>query len=368
MNILITGSNGFIGRNLKFYLNETSRYELHEFTKENSLSNLEEKINHCDVIVHLAGENRPSNPDDFHKTNYGLTAHIAKLLKEKKKKTNIIFTSTIQVDLDNLYGKSKKNAEKVLLELRNETNHCVSILRIPGVFGKWCKPNYNSVVATFCHNIANDIPIEIIDESREIQLVYIDDLVSQIRSLFEEENDKNIEVKEVHQISVSDLAEKINSFHNQRESLFVGDVGSGFNKLLYTTYLTYLPKAKFQYELTNNMDKRGRFVEFFKNDSIGQFSYFTSNPGVSRGEHYHNTKVEKFLVLQGDARFRFKSIIDDEIHEFFIQDKNHTVVETIPGWAHEIKNVGTNELIVMVWANEIFDKNNPDTFPHEVKK
>ena len=244
------------------------------------------------------------------------------------------------------------------------------IYRLPGVFGKWAKPNYNSVVSTFCNNIANDIPIKIDDRSMLIDLVFIDDLVELF--LFNLNNIKEgiffPKIKKINRISVGELSDQIHKFKESKENLILEKVGSGLTRALYSTYITYLPKSKFIYRLKSHDDKRGSFVEMAKTLNSGQFSYFTAHPGVTRGLHYHHTKTEKFLVIQGNSRFRFKNIITNEYHEIYANGEEPSIVETIPGWSHDIKNIGDSILIVMLWANEIFDLKNPDTFQSEINQ
>lgn len=370
MNILVTGTNGFIAKNLIQRLKENNFTNITEFNRNNSLDNLKKLIASCDVIFHLAGVNRPANDNDFKCTNEDLTQIICNLAIENKKNIPIFFSSSTQFDNGSLYGNSKLNAENIIQSSIGDFIKTAYIYRLPGVFGKWAKPNYNSVVATFCSNIANDIPIKIDDHSKLIDLVFIDDLIE----LFLHDL-KNIkegvffpEITNVSQISLGDLANQINKFKESRDSLILEKVGNGLTRALYSTYITYLPISKFTYKVPSHDDSRGSFVEMAKTHNSGQFSYFTAHPGITRGSHYHHTKTEKFLVIQGNARFRFQNIITNEYYEIYVNAKEATIVETIPGWSHDIKNTGVNVLIVMLWANEIFDHDNPDTFQVEINK
>ena len=367
MNILITGSNGFIGKNLKLRLEKLKRFNIIEFNREHSEEDLLIAVKKAEIIVHLAGENRPENKEAFEEINHKLTKKICKFCGEKKSKTHIIFSSSTQAKIDNPYGKSKLAAEEQLLELSKNSANSVNIFRFPGVFGKWCKPNYNSVVATFCNNIANNLPIKINDKSSKLNLVYIDDLVDQILELINSpSNEIFVDTKSVHQKTLGEVADIINSFKENRTNLYVENMQDPFTKALYATYVTYLPIDDFSYDLISHEDERGVFVEFLKSKLFGQVSFLTSNPGVTRGEHFHHTKLEKFLVIKGKARFRFRSLDNNKKFEIFTDNRKLQVVESIPGWAHDITNVGENEMIVLLWANEIFDAKKPDTFSHEV--
>ena len=370
MNILVTGANGFIAKNLIQRLKENNFKDITEFNKGNSLNDLKKSIASCDAIFHLAGVNRPSNENDFKSINEDLTQLICNFVIENKKNIPIFFSSSTQFDNGSLYGNSKLNAENIIQSSMGSQLKTAYIYRLPGVFGKWAKPNYNSVVSTFCNNIANDIPIKIDDRSMLIDLVFIDDLVELF--LFNLNNIKEgiffPKIKKINRISVGELSDQIHKFKESKENLILEKVGSGLTRALYSTYITYLPKSKFIYRLKSHDDKRGSFVEMAKTLNSGQFSYFTAHPGVTRGLHYHHTKTEKFLVIQGNSRFRFKNIITNEYHEIYANGEEPSIVETIPGWSHDIKNIGDSILIVMLWANEIFDLKNPDTFQSEINQ
>tara|TARA_B100001113_G_C21080556_1_gene609713 strand:+ start:248 stop:1357 length:1110 start_codon:yes stop_codon:yes gene_type:complete len=369
MNILITGSNGFIGKNLKSHLILNSKYKIAEYNRADSYADLKKKIESSNIIFHLAGENRTKNELDFDKNNFQLTREISKLISNSSDSKHLIFTSTTQAILDNPYGRSKLKAENEILSLcKNNSNLKVSIYRLPGVFGKWCKPNYNSVVATFCHALANNKPININNEDKELELVFIDDLIKQLIGSMNNEFSKIFfkDVESIHKISVGELAKKLKYFADSRENLYIETVGDGIEKALYSTFISYLPSQKFVYNLKSNIDDRGVFVEYLKNKKVGQFSYLTSKPGVIRGNHYHHTKIEKFLVIKGNASFKFKSIDSGENFEVETSGDKPQIVESIPGWAHYIKNIGQEDMIVLLWANEIFNHDDPDTYLHEV--
>ena len=270
---------------------------------------------------------------------------------------------------NNLYGQSKLAAEETLKNLSITNGNKILIYRLPGVFGKWCKPNYNSVVATFCNNIANDLSITINSPNTNLKLVYIDDVIESFLSNLNQFHDKNvndIKVNPEHQITLKDLADKIEAFKYSRTSLKSDRVGEGFIRALYATYLSYLPHSKFSYEIPVHGDERGVFVEMLKTPDTGQFSFFTAHPGITRGGHYHDTKNEKFLVINGMACFKFRHMITNETITIETSGKFPKIVETIPGWAHDITNIGDDEMFVALWANEVFDHDRPDTIPAEV--
>lgn len=367
MRVLVTGSNGFIGKNLIIRLNELDVQVL-TYTRESLTQNLEELIKDTDCIVHLAGENRPKDEKDFDVVNAGLTMSICDALRSLGKNTPIILASSTQAEFDNAYGKSKLNAETALKVLEVDTGCPVYVYRLPGVFGKWCKPNYNSVVATFCYNISHDIPIQINDPSFELSLVYIDDVIEEFVKVIQglRGGKKELSVQPEYKIKLGDLSTQIQNFKESRDSLITEKVGSGLIRKLHSTYLSYLSPEQFSYSIPSYSDERGMFAEMLKTKDSGQFSFFTAKPGVTRGGHYHHSKTEKFLVVQGRAKFGFRNIATDETHEIITTSKELKIVETVPGWSHDITNIGTEEIIVMLWANEIFNPNNPDTIAYKV--
>lgn len=368
MRVLVTGSRGFIGKNLLLRIGELTIYEVTEFTRADSVTSLPGLVEGVDVVVHLAGENRPKDPRDFALVNTDLTASICDAIKLTGKHTPLVLVSSSQAELDNPYGRSKREAEQVAEKLAQDTGNPVTIYRLPGVFGKWCRPNYNSVVATFCHNIAHDLPIQINDPASRIRLVYVDDLVSQLLSAL---NDMGPglhwgKVDPEYSIKLGELADQIRAFGNCRTNLVSERVGEGLIRALYATYVSYLPTHKFVYDLIRYGDERGVFVEMLKTPDAGQFSYFTAHPGVTRGGHYHHSKTEKFLVIKGKARFGFRHILTNETYEIYTSGDAPQVVDTVPGWTHDITNIGEDEMVVMLWANEIFNRDRPDTIASKV--
>ena len=367
MRVLVTGSNGFIGKNLIIRLNELDIQVL-TYTRESSTQNLEKLIKDTDFIAHLAGENRPKDEKDFDIVNAGLTMSICDALRSLGENTPIILASSTQAEFDNAYGKSKLNAEIALKVLEVDTGCPVYVYRLPGVFGKWCKPNYNSVVATFCYNISHNLPIQVNNPDFELSLVYIDDVVEEFVKIIQgaRDNKKELSIQPEYKIKLGDLATQIERFRESRDSLVSERVGDGLIRKLYSTYVSYLSPEKFSYSIPSYNDERGMFAEMLKTKDSGQFSFFTAKPGVTRGGHYHHSKTEKFLVVQGEARFGFRHVVSDETHEIISTSKELKIVETVPGWSHDITNIGTEEMIVMLWANEIFDPDNPDTITHKV--
>ncbi len=364
MKVLVTGSNGFIAKNLIQFLSEKTEVEVLKVHRESSEQELKESILAADWIVHLAGINRPLNESEFIEGNVTLTEKIAQTLREEHKLTPVILSSSIQADRDNAYGKSKLGGEQALEKLHAEQANPVYICRLANVFGKWSRPNYNSAVATFCYNTAHDLPIQIHDENAMIRLVYVDDVVESFWNIIQgtAQVEQIFAVQPEYQISVGDLAKTLAGFKQSRESLITDRVGTGLTRALYSTYLSFLKPEQFDYSVPKYGDQRGVFVEMLKTPDAGQFSYFTAYPGITRGGHYHHTKTEKFLVIKGKALFKFKHVVTGEFYELETCGDEPRIVETVPGWTHDITNIGDDEMVVMLWANEIFDRSKPDTY------
>lgn len=363
MKVLVTGANGFIGKNLIQRLHEIGIQSI-SYTREMKSTDLADAIKTVDFIFHLAGVNRALEETQFEKVNKDLTNLLCELIKKSGRKIPTVYTSTIKAIEENAYGLSKRAAEDLLIALERETATPVCILRLPNVFGKWSRPNYNSAVATFCYNIANDLPIQINNANAEIHLLYIDDLMDAFIDILDTSFFGIFKPKilPIYSLTVSELARKIQSFKSSRETLLIEDVGTGFTRALYSTYLSFLKPENFCYPLIEHSDTRGRFVEVLKTINAGQFSFFSAHPGITRGGHYHHTKTEKFLVIQGLAQFKFRNILTGQASEITVSGNDPKVVESIPGWSHDLTNIGENELLVLLWANEIFDKQAPDTF------
>lgn len=370
--ILVTGANGFIGKNLVVRLNELANITVSTFVRGDDTALLPQLVAQVDAVVHLAGENRPADEAAFAQVNTGLTTALCNAIKQEFRATGrhvpLVLASSTQVERDNPYGRSKLEAEAAVQALAKETSNPCVIFRLPGVFGKWCKPNYNSVVATFCHNIARDLPIKISDPATSLRLVYIDDVVTALLTALEAPTSgcMQAKVEPEYTVTLGELANQIRAFGNCRSTLMTERVGTDFVRALYATYVSYLPTEKFSYEVPQHGDPRGVFVEMLKTPDSGQFSYFTAHPGITRGGHYHHTKTEKFLVIKGDALFRFRHLLTNELVELQTSGAKPQVVDTIPGWSHDITNIGNDEMVVMLWANENFDRQNPDTVASKV--
>lgn len=377
MKLLITGADGFVGKNLQVHLNEMPDVSYKCFTRDNHVNELETMLQDVDAVIHLAGVNRPKNQQEFLEGNVDLTQALAdavrNVLREQKRRIPILYTSSIQAERDNPYGQSKKAAEDILRKLYDETKNPTYIYRLANVFGKWCKPNYNSMVATFCHNIARDLPIQINDENAQVQLVYVDDVIKALLKMVfqaitaikskKTEPVSGLKIAgPVYSKTVGEIAKHIQAFKDSRTTLTTESVGIDFKRKLYSTYVSYLPTDKFTYTVPKYGDQRGVFVEMLKTPDCGQFSFFTAHPGITRGGHYHHTKTEKFLVIKGKASFKFRHVVTNEFYELFTDGDKPEVVETVPGWSHDITNIGDDELVVMLWANEVFDRENPDTY------
>ncbi|OCZ70381.1 UDP-2-acetamido-2,6-beta-L-arabino-hexul-4-ose reductase [Acinetobacter pittii] len=363
MKILVTGSNGFIAKNLIQFLSEKPEIEILKAHRETTDQEFEQSVLAADWIIHLAGVNRPLNESEFAEGNTTLTEKIAQILQQANKKTPVILSSSIQVERDNPYGKSKLGGEQALVALNQAQGNPVYICRLANVFGKWSRPNYNSAVATFCYNVANDLPLQIHDENAVIRLVYVDDVVETFWNILNGQQVEQIfQVEPEYQITVGDLAKVLNGFKASRDTLITDRVGTGLTRALYSTYLSFFKPEQFDYSVPKYGDARGVFVEMLKTPDAGQFSYFTAHPGITRGGHYHHTKTEKFLVIKGKALFKFKHVVTGEFYELETQGNEPRIVETVPGWTHDITNIGDDEMIVMLWANEIFDRNKPDTY------
>ncbi|MBF0414777.1 MAG: capsular polysaccharide biosynthesis protein CapF [Magnetococcales bacterium] len=373
--ILITGANGFIGKNLKLHLAERKDIQLVSFTRDHTVDQLAELLQGVDFVFHLAGINRPKDSQEFVTGNTNLTQSLCDILENiavnSGKKVPVVCASSIQAARDNPYGLSKRAAEDALFSLQRKHGVPVHVFRLPNVFGKWCKPNYNSAVATFCHNIARDLPIQINDPDASVTLVYVDDVINRFLQLLggaEAAVDRNgfATVTPQYTSTVGELARLIQVFKDSRSTLMSERVGSGLVRALYATYVSYLPAGSFAYPVPQHGDPRGVFVEMLKTPDCGQFSYFTAHPGITRGGHYHHSKTEKFLVIKGQARFKFRHMQTGETHELVTRGDKAEIVETAPGWTHDITNVGNDEMVVMLWANEVFDRNRPDTFACEI--
>ena len=384
MNILVTGANGFVGRNLVSQLEnigsgKARNYaiageELHVlcYDVDSDPAALEEYCRRADFVFNLAGVNRPEDPSEFMKGNFGFASLLLDTLKKCGNSCPVMISSSTQAALDNPYGESKRAGEELLFEYGRETGAKVLVYRFPNVFGKWCRPNYNSAVATFCHNIAHGLPIRVNDPSVVMHLVYIDDVVDElIGALSGDEHRAGAfcEVPVVHEITLGGIVDLLYSFRDMQQDLEVPDLGDAFTKKLYSTYLSYLPKERFCYPLKMNVDNRGSFTEIIRTPDRGQFSVNISKPGITKGEHWHHTKNEKFVVVSGHGLVQLRKIGTDEVINFEVSGEKMEVVEMIPGYTHNIINLSdTEDLVTFMWANEAFNPERPDTYFEPVEQ
>lgn len=369
MGIAITGAEGFIGRNLDVRLGEAGHTDIIRIVRGTPLEEFSRRLAGVDIVFHLAGVNRPTDTAEFATGNADFTAELCEVLAGLANPPRIVLSSSTQAALDNPYGQSKRRAEEVVEAYGARTGASVHIFRLTNVFGKWSRPNYNSAVATFCHNIAHGLPITVNDPAAPLRLIYVDDVIEAFLSLVGNNDapDGFVEAAPVYETTVGAVADVIRLFAASRDNLTTPPVGTGLARALHATYLSFLEPSAFTYTVPVHSDPRGSFVEMLKTRDSGQLSYFTAYPGITRGEHYHHSKTEKFLVIKGTASFGFRQIVTGETFELVIRGGEATIVETIPGWAHNVTNIGDDELIVMLWANEIFDRARPDTIAAKVK-
>ncbi len=377
MKILVTGAGGFVGKNLVATLKTVkdgknkstpldSDIEIFEFDVDTDVSLLDTYCKECDFVFNLAGVNRPQNTDEFMQGNFGFAQKLLDTLKKYNNTCPVMLSSSTQASLDNLYGKSKKAGEDLFFGYANETGAKVLVYRLPNVFGKWCRPNYNSAVATFCHNIANGLPIQVNDRNHPMTLVYIDDVVDEMLNALcgkETKDGDFCKVPVEYKTTLGEIVDLLYSFKESRETKAVPDMTDGsLSKKLYSTYLSYLPKDKFSYPLKMNVDERGSFTEILRTVGSGQFSVNISKPGITKGQHWHHTKNEKFLVVSGTGVIRFRNINDGEITEYFVSGEKLEVVDIPTGYTHNIENLGETDMVTFMWCNECFNPEKPDTF------
>jgi UDP-2-acetamido-2,6-beta-L-arabino-hexul-4-ose reductase len=369
MKILVTGAKGFIGKNLIAELKNRGFNNVYEYDKDTSPVLLEVYCREAEFIFHLAGVNRPKEQAEFMEGNFGFTLTLLDILKKYNNTCPIMLASSIHAELDNPYGKSKRAGEDLMFSYSNETGAKVLIYRFPNVFGKWCRPNYNSAVATFCHNIAHNLPITVNDPNVLMTLVYIDDLVEELINALEGKENRVrffCEVPIMYDITLGEIAHLIQTFKTSSEDRSIPNMSNAFTKKLYSTYLSYLPTNQLSYELKMNTDNRGSFTEFIKTPDRGQVSVNISKPGITKGNHWHHTKNEKFLVVSGKGVIRFRKIDSDEVIEYFVSGDKLVVVDIPQGYTHNIENLGDKDMVTIMWANELFDPEKPDTYYLEV--
>lgn len=371
MNILITGADGFIGKNLQVNLALRADLKLLLFDLPQTSEDLEGLVHQADLVFHLAGINRPKDPEEYKTGNADLTQYLLHLLEQEGRKTPVVMSSSIQAELDNPYGRSKKEAEGYVFAYAIKNSAPVYVYRFPNVFGKWCKPNYNSVVATYCYNAANQIPLRIDDPDRELTLLYIDDIITEFQRIIDgkaKPAERSIlSIFPTYNITLGGLADTISRFAASRSSLIHDkDRNDPLIPKLYATFLSYLPPGDLAIGAEMKRDDRGFFAELIKSPFFGQISVSRTKPGVTRGNHWHNTKVEKFIVIQGEAIVRFRKIDSEEIFEYLVSGEDIKIIDIPPGYTHNIQNIGESDVLTIFWAGEAFDPDNPDTVYAEV--
>lgn len=372
MKVVITGANGFIAKNLLLSLLEIDSIEIETITRSDDPSHYARKVKNASYVFHLAGVNRAKNIEEYEAGNVTLTDNLLKAIDVQGEKVKFILASSIHADKDNAYGRSKQKGEQLVEDASKKGKIEGIIYRLPGIFGKWCKPNYNSVVATFCYNIANDLPINIHDPNKTLKIAYIDNIVDAFLSHLSSfprivfGNCTRLEINTVFTINLGELAKKIQQYKSYRTALIAPKVNTALDRYLYTTYLSYLPKNMFSYPLTLKADERGYLFEWLKSENFGQVFVSVTKPGITRGNHYHHTKTEKFLVVKGQALIQFRKITSEEIIDYHVDGINPTVVDIPPGYTHNITNIGDEELITLFWSSEIFSSATPDTYYKEV--
>lgn len=366
MKALITGSSGFIGKNLIAALSRNPSIEILKYDLDENKDKLDSFLKVVDVIFHLAGVNRPEKQEEFKIGNSDLTENITTILTKHSRKPAIFLSSSIQAAIDNPYGVSKKAAEDILIKFAKSTGAPIFIYRLPNVFGKWCRPNYNSVVATFCHNIANNLEINIHDKSSRLELVYVVDIVNEFISRLAKLKSSDqyfFDISPVYKTTVGSLAELLQEFKDVRKTLEIPDLSNTFTKKLYSTYLSYLKPSNFSYFLDVKKDDRGFLFETIKSKHLGQMFVSTTKPGITRGNHYHDTKIEKFTVIKGEGLITLRNILSNEIVEYRVSGDKIEVVDIPPGYTHAIKNVSDkDDMMTLFWSSEIFNPEVPDTY------
>ena len=369
LKILITGANGFLGSNLIAELKNSGYRDLFAYDIDTDDALLDKYTEECDFVFHLAGVNRPKNEEEFMEGNFGFSSKLISLLEKHENKAPILISSSIQAEQNNPYGLSKKAGEDLFLKYSQSNNVNTFVYRLPNLFGKWSRPNYNSVVATFCYNIARGLDIKINDPNACLGLCYIDDVLEEFKKALNGQptiKGRFCTIPVQHQIKLGELAEKIFSFRDSRENLKVPDMSEALTKKLYSTYLSFLPEDRFEYELNMHCDERGSFTEFLRTPERGQVSVNISRPGVTKGNHWHHTKNEKFLAVSGEGLIRLRKIGSSDIIEYKVSGEKLSVVDIPVGYTHSIVNIGDSDLVMLIWVNECFDPEQPDTYYEEV--
>lgn len=380
MKVLVTGAKGFVGKNLVSELSNIKNKKrnhpffkdeltIYEYDIDTPKELLDVYTSDCDFVCHLAGVNRPENTDDFMKGNFGFTEVLLNSLKTNNNTAPVLITSSVHASGETLYGKSKRAGEELLRQYGIDNDVKVLIYRLPNLFGKWCRPNYNSVVATFCNNIASDQEITVNDPEVVLTLAYIDDVVEEfLNAITGRENSTGdfCEVPVTHSVKLGHIAKLLYSFKESRKNLSVPNLDDGFEKKLYSTYLSYLPEGDFSYPLKMNVDNRGSFTEIIRTVDRGQVSVNITKPGITKGNHYHHTKNEKFVVVSGNGLIRFRKIGEEKVIDYYVSGDKIEVVDIPVGYTHSISNIGDTDLVTFMWCNECFDPDKPDTYFEEV--
>lgn len=368
--VLVTGAKGFIGKNLVLELKNRKTFEVFECDVDTTEEQLAQFAKECEFVFHLAGVNRPQRTEEFMEGNYGFTTKLLEILQKNGNRSPILMSSSIQAKLDNDYGKSKKAGEDYILDYGSKNSIATYVFRLPNVYGKWCRPNYNSAIATFCNNIARGLEIKVNDRATLLTVVYIDDVVNAFidaaDGIVARDDDGYCKVSIEDKITLGEIVDTLYSFKDSRKTLSVANMNRGVIKKLYSTYLSYLPEDEFAYDLRMNEDARGSFTEFLRTDGQGQVSINISKPHIVKGNHWHHTKNEKFLVVKGTGVIRFRKIGTDNVIEYPVSGDKLQVVDIPCGYTHNIENVGDDDMVTVMWANELFDKDHPDTFYEEV--
>ena len=371
MKILITGANGFVGKNLVWTLKESGYTDLYLYDIDTDPKKLDDYTTDCEFVFHLAGVNRPDDDAEFMAGNFGFTTTLLDALIKHQNRSPVLITSSIHAEKENPYGLSKRAGENAIFAYGHEQRVNVLVYRLHNLFGKWCRPNYNSAVSTFCHNIAHNLPITVNNRNSVVPLLYIDDLMAEFLNALkgnETRGEKFCKAKPVYEKTLGEITDTLYRFRDCRNTYMIPDMSDGFEKKLYSTYLSYLPEDQFAYPLDIKTDERGGFAEAFKSQFNGQVSVNISKPGITKGNHWHHTKIEKFLVVSGEGLIRFRPINGGDIIDYSVSSNNLTVVDVPPGYTHSIVNTGSTDLVTIIWANELFDPEKPDTYYLEVNQ
>jgi UDP-2-acetamido-2,6-beta-L-arabino-hexul-4-ose reductase len=366
--VLVTGAEGFLGKNLSVALRRIPGVQVLSFDRNETIADLERFASEADVVYHLAGVNRPERVEEFEEGNAALTGTLVDRLARHGRKAPLLLSSSTQASVDNPYGRSKLHAEEIVRRYGRESGAPVLVYRLPGLFGKWSRPNYNAVVSTFCHNSARGLPVSIRDPAHEVELAYVDDVVAEFLRALDPSlsHPTDPKVEPTFRVTLGDLARRIEAIRDIRDTLTLPDLSDELTRRLYPTFLSYLPEDGFAYQPPVRSDARGSLVELLKSPPFGQIFVSRSNPGVVRGHHYHDTKIEKFCVVSGRAAISFRHILGEDVLRYEVRGEEMKVVDIPPGYTHSIENLGDGEMVTLFWSSEVFDPARPDTFAEKV--